>query len=285
MNIGIYSNLNRDRACSGAINLIEILRKKSINYAVADNAAEYIADNIFPLEEVVKRCDIMFVFGGDGTVISVAKYCAAKRVPILGINRGNLGFLTESNISDIEIALDSILKGNYEIEERSMIEAEYENRNFLALNEIILARGNSQHTIDIDIYVDGKMADIVTGDGVLVSTPTGSTAYSLSCGGAILSPDVQAVIITAMCPHSLHSRPMVVSNESVIEMKAYGNKDDTVILIIDGEIKITEMDKISVKVKKSECKALFVRINEENFYSKLITKLSGWNKLKKMESK
>ena len=277
MVVGIYANLDRDIECEKSREIVRLFESRDVNCVIADNAVDYFEGKCFPLLEVAEKADIVIVFGGDGTMLQVASSIIDTGTPILGINMGNLGFLTESDHSDMSKVVDIIIRGAFDIEERMVLTANVEGVRYIAINEVSIARNRTEHTIDIEIYVDGGLADVVTGDGVIVCTPTGSTAYAMSCGGAILSPDLKAMQITAICAHSLHSRPIVVSDSSSVLLKVHRAKTDTVSVIVDGKKCLGTADRVTV----SRADKLFrlVRLNEDNFYNKLIKKMSGWNNL------
>ncbi len=277
MVVGIYANLDRDIECEKSSEIVRLFESRDVNCVIADNAVDYFEGKCFPLLEVAEKADIVIVFGGDGTMLQVASSIIDTGTPILGINMGNLGFLTESDHSDMSKVVDIIIRGAFDIEERMVLTANVEGVRYIAINEVSIARNRTEHTIDIEIYVDGGLADVVTGDGVIVCTPTGSTAYAMSCGGAILSPDLKAMQITAICAHSLHSRPIVVSDSSSVLLKVHRAKTDTVSVIVDGKKCLGTADRVTV----SRADKLFrlVRLNEDNFYNKLIKKMSGWNNL------
>ena len=277
MVVGIYANLDRDIECEKSREIVRLFENRDVNCVIADNAVDYFEGKCFPLLEVAEKADIVIVFGGDGTMLQVASSIIDTGTPILGINMGNLGFLTESDHSDMSKVVDIIIRGAFDIEERMVLTANVEGVRYIAINEVSIARNRTEHTIDIEIYVDGGLADVVTGDGVIVCTPTGSTAYAMSCGGAILSPDLKAMQITAICAHSLHSRPIVVSDSSSVLLKVHRAKTDTVSVIVDGKKCLGTADRVTV----SRADKLFrlVRLNEDNFYNKLIKKMSGWNNL------
>lgn len=279
MIIGIYANLNRDFECLKSREFARLLTLHDIKYCVVDNAREYFNEYCLPIEEVAKKCDIMAVFGGDGTMLSAANSTMKYETPLLGINMGNLGFLTESDGEDLDDVVDKLASGQYIIEERGTLNSIVGDKSYTSINEVTLARARTQHAIDIEIYVDGKLCDIVTGDGVVVCTPTGSTAYAMSCGGAILSPSLKAIEITAICAHSLHSRPIVVSDDSIVTLQVSRAKKQSVSLAVDGtdSAVIDINDKVTVIKGDKICR--LVRLNKDNFYSKLISKMTNWNNI------
>lgn len=280
MKIGVYVNKNRDIGAESALKFINIAKQKGAEILLSKGVEEFVNLTCYSLDEVAQNCDILVVFGGDGTMLSVARRVVKYNISLLGVNKGKLGFLTECEDTDFENLIDRLLKGDFSIEKRAMLKVRVGDKNYLALNEVTLSRLMSKRTIDISITVDGGLCDIVTGDGVIVSTPTGSTAYAMSCGGAILSPSVKAIGVTAICPHSLNSRPMVVGDESKLCVQAKNCNVNDIVVCVDGEsIALDGLNCVQINVEKSECCAKLIRLNNNNFYSKLIQKMSGWNKL------
>lgn len=280
MKVGIYVNKNRDLKCETAIKMIDILNKNNISVFVARGVEDYIHLKSYSLEEIACLCDILIVFGGDGTMLSLARRVVKSDIALLGVNKGKLGFLTECEDTDLQVVVNRLLNKDYSLEHRTMLKVKFDGKEYLALNEVTISRLMSKRTIDISITIDGGLCDIVTGDGVIVSTPTGSTAYAMSCGGAILSPDVHAFGVTAICPHSLNSRPMVVDDKSKLCLQAHNCNAKEIVVCVDGEEITTSSDSIVVEVEKSEYCTKLIRMNDNNFYNKLIQKMSGWNKLR-----
>lgn len=270
---GIYTNIKRDKDCEATQRFIKILKKSSIDYLICDICL-IEGENTYPIDYILERCDFMVCFGGDGTMLECVSHCAGRDISVLGINLGNLGFLTEIGESDAEIekAIDLIKKNQYFTEQRSMLEVEHDSHKYFGLNEIILGSGISSKICDFSLYIDDILADNLRADGIIVSTPTGSTAYNLSCGGAILSPDVQAFIVNAICPHSLHSSPMVISDNSVVRVEGRGDLK----LLLDGKIICDNLNNSCITVKKSVVKAKFIRFEKANFFNLLLNKMSRW---------
>ena len=279
MKVGIYVNTNRDLGCETAKRFIDIFQRKGVEVFVAKGAEDFINLPCYNLEDIAKLSDILIVFGGDGTMLSIARRVVKNDIALLGVNKGKLGFLTECEDNDSEKVIDRLLAGDFFVEERTMLKVNIGQDSYLALNEVSVSRLMSKRTIDVSIEIDGGLCDIVSGDGVIISTPTGSTAYAMSCGGAILSPDVKAIGITAICPHSLNSRPMVVSDQSKVRLTPHNCNVNDLVVCIDGECVAPHGENLVVNVGKSECTTKLIRLNNKNFYSKLIQKMSVWNKL------
>ena len=273
MKIGIYSNIFKDKELASAKALINILDKKGITYAFSTNKEDCDIKNAIPLQDLSKYSDIVIAFGGDGTMLNVISYIDDKAIPILGVNMGKIGFLTEIDKAELEKAVDALIEGKYTIDSRSLIRAQVPNgEKFYALNEAILTSKNSQVS-SIKINIDDSYTATVRGDGVIVATPTGSTAYSLACNGPILAPSVKGFIVNTICPHSLHSVPIVVDDGAEIMLSS---KSRDMKLVIDGKDRYTFEGDSEIKIRKANFVASFVRLNNQNFYQKLLQKLSFW---------
>lgn len=229
----------------------------------------------------IRGINILMVLGGDGTILSVAADCALNGVKIIGINYGHMGFLADFESEQFEYALRLICDGNYNTEKRAMIQAEFGDKTFYALNDLVIQRctsGNGfTNTVNLRAEIDGAVVDNYSSDGLIVSTPTGSTAYSLSAGGSVLAPDLNALIMTPICPHSLHSRPIVFSDSSTLNIFNIGGKSPLNI-VVDGKVvgSLTNSDKVTVR--KSDCHAEFITSANNNFFEKLLIKLNIWSR-------
>ena len=258
MKIGIKTNLNRDVGAAASRMFCQKLRAVGIEYLVCDNASEYFDASVTaPSKKVYEWCNIIVAFGN-----------LSEERPILGINMGKIGFLTEIDENQMGFAISALQSGDYSVETRSMLKATVANEEYYALNEIIVNRQDPCHISVFDVAIDGNLADTLRCDGVLVST-----AYSLSCNGPVLSPTVKALIINAICPHSLHSCPIVVDDNMRIDIST--NKD-AMRVIADGAIVAKSNDGIDVVIEKSQRQALFIRLKNQNFYAKLREKLNYW---------
>lgn len=229
----------------------------------------------------IQTLDILLVLGGDGTILSVASECARYGVKILGINFGHMGFLTGFEANQLDEALSLVKQGNFKTVKRSMLSVQFGGKTFLALNEVTLQRcttGNSfSNTVNLHAEIDGSTVDNFSSDGLIISTPTGSTAYSLSAGGSILTPDLAAFIMTPICPHSLHSRPIVFSDNSTVKVNQY-EKDCKLNLIVDGKVVDTLSGFDAIIIKKAACYTEFISFDDNNFFDKLLIKLNIWSK-------
>jgi len=252
MKIGIYTNEYKDSGLKITSSVISIL--KDFECIVFSDANK------------IKNADLIITIGGDGTILQVASVAALNSIPILGVNLGTVGFLTEIEKDDITSIANLIGGKKYTIEKRTMLEA----GGNLALNEVAVMRRDK--LLGLDVAIGDSEVDSYNSDGFLVSTPTGSTAYSLSCGGPIISPNAPALALTPINAYSLHGRPIVVSDSEQITIKlTRGAPSD---LTLDGRV-IAEISEKPVIIKKSKYETRFIRQKESNFYKRLLNKFGA----------
>jgi NAD+ kinase len=206
---------------------------------------------VLPGEQLAAGVDIVAVFGGDGTFLYAARLVASSGVPILGVNLGALGFLTEVKLEEVKPSLESLIRGNYEIEERMPLRVEVRRggdalAEYRALNDAVINKGAISRIIELEVRVNDQLVTVTRADGLIVSTPTGSTAYSLSAGGPILYPTLGAFIITPICPHTLTNRPVVVPDGALVDICLHRGGD--VMLTVDGQVGITlePLDRLAI---------------------------------------
>ena len=240
---------------------------------VKSGSAE-LRENFTDITNLPKDADCVMVLGGDGTIIQAARELAETGVPILGVNLGTVGFLAEVELVHIYKAIDAVMAGRYKLEKRFMLKGSvikdakivYEAN---ALNDIVVARGNLVRAISTSVYIDGNQVSSLHGDGIIVTTPTGSTGYNLSAGGTIILPDAEVFGIHPICPHSLNSRGVITSSAAKIDIDVEWNKrsePDEAIVSFDGNKGIRLMPGDKVTVMKSELTVPFLRINDFNFF-------------------
>jgi len=232
--------------------------------------------------------DCAIVLGGDGTLLHAARDLAERGIPILGVNLGTLGFLTETEPSELREAIHRLCRDEYMIEEHSMLRAEAGGKITHVLNDVVISRSGFSRLIRLQLYINGLPLQLYTGDGLLVSTPTGSTAYNLSAGGPVVAPDVDMFVITPICPHSLSERSLVISASDCLEIEVVRSRktqEEEAIATTDGEYfqHLQVGDRITLT--KSELSAKLIRFEKNRFYKALQTKLrwgsessgKGWN--------
>lgn len=224
--------------------------------------------------------DVLFVLGGDGTILSIASECAVRGVKIIGINYGHMGFLAEFEPEKLDEAVKLVLSGKYSTQKRTMLKIQCVEKSFYALNDLVIQRStngeNFLNTVNIHAQIDGATVDNFSSDGIIISTPTGSTAYALAAGGSVLAPELEAFILTPICAHSLHSRPVVFSDKSVLKICPVSTRAPLV-LAADGKIAGEINENEVVIITKAERAAEFIT-SDKNFFNKLLIKLNIWSR-------
>lgn len=274
--VAIAINLAKDKSNENAIKvkekLIEYFGNIEITMLNSYNVINY---------EFNTPLDLIIVLGGDGTILSVARGINGKlEVPILGINIGNLGFLSSIELSDIDIAFKKLKALEYSVQERilltSNIPEEVNRGKLLALNDIVISRGNLSRMIKFQIFIDGKRYYTFKGDGLIVATPTGSTAYSFSAGGPFIYPTVDAIILTPICAHTYGVEPIVLNSNSKIEIKVENNKEEFNV-IFDGQNSVKYREEATIFVQKAEEHANIILFDDYDYFKVLRAKIiNNW---------
>lgn len=248
---------------------------------VAEARAAQMADLSVPrckgVKELALQSDVIIVLGGDGTMLGVARTLAGSNVPIVGINTGGLGFLTTASSSQMEEVLSALWRNDFEIDQRALICAEgtASGNHFeqLALNDFVISRGSASRLIDLEVLVNGEPLTHYRCDGLIICTPTGSTAYSLAAGGAVVTPDAQALAITPVCPHTLSNRSVIVSMESVIDVKTVSERLE-VFLNADGQVQLPLATNDSIRIRRARETITLVRLTGSSFFKTLRNKFN-----------
>jgi NAD+ kinase len=227
-------------------------------------------------EELPACVDAVSVFGGDGTFLYAARMVASRGVPILGINLGSLGFLTEVKLERMREAFKSLLAGDYELEDRMLLDVEViksgdHSARYLALNDAVINKGALARIIELEVSADAQLVTMTRADGIIISTPTGSTGYSLSAGGPILHPTLEALIITPICPHTLTNRPVVVPDSAVVGVCLRHGKD--VMLTVDGQVGMPLEQGDCLRIGKARLPMRLIQIEASPFFKLLREKL------------
>lgn len=271
-NIGINVNMTKDAEGNILKSIIDIINKNITDASIK------IFDNTQGVDEKsVSNLDFIISLGGDGTLLGTARETAQFDIPILGVNIGNLGFLTGVESSEFEYAIKAIKNREYSIEERMMINCsvkrEEAEKNFLCLNDIVLSKGTLARMAKYEIYIDNMFYSSFTADGVIISTPTGSTAYSLSAGGPIIFPTLKLISITPICPHSLGIRTIVIDSSSKININIK-KKYESVFLTVDGQesLEVTENDIIEIGMSLFKCK--LIKLQRYDYFDILRKKIT-----------
>lgn len=250
--------------------LTVVLEKKTAGLAPAVSVASATKS------ELPGQVDAVIVLGGDGTLLSMARAVGDLGVPILGINLGGLGFLTATTLDELLPAMEALLAGDMAVEERMMLSARLLRTgqpvgDYVALNDVVITKSAMSRIIDLSVSVDGRHATAYRADGLIISTPTGSTAYNLSTGGPILFPTMDAVVLTPIAPHTLSNRPIVLPGGQRIDVTLRGDQD--VMLTMDGQVGVPLRERDTVEVGKAPARIRLLRFDQKDFFSVLRTKL------------
>ena len=248
------------------------LRLREVGCRVFSDRKELTGGDAFSREEVIEKSDALVVCGGDGSILSVARCAAGYGVPVLGVNFGQLGFLSEVEAGELSEALERLLSGDYAIERRLMIRAQWNDQEVTALNDIVVRRESSLAVVRGDVHVDGLMLDHYVADGILVSTPTGASAYALACGGPIVHPQLKCLSVMAICPHSLRARPVMLGPDQVITVDI-AQRSLPAMICADGQDLISMATNEPVVISRAPFDAQLIRFSNRDFFSMVHAKL------------
>ena len=273
--IGIVLKDRSTRAVEASNLLITYLKKKSIGYFITPSKKGVIESD---MQEKVPLCDLCITFGGDGTLLFATRVFSRFGVPIVGINLGGLGFITEFRESEVTECVECYLNGNFSIEERIMVDVHiYRDGNHMyqstGLNDLVINTGGISRLMQLEVSSGTKYIGSYRADGIIVATPTGSTAYSLAAGGPILEPTMAAFVISPICPHSLGARPLVVPSEERVKIKVLSDHRQ-IIGTIDGQMAIDLEYMDEIHVEKSAVVTKLVSLGKRSFYDIVSEKLS-----------
>ncbi len=284
MTIAIFGSPYPNQFTKYIQHLIKKLENEHIKIIVEEEFNLFLQDNIrftnktetFNSYETLKEnTDLLFSIGGDGTLLKTVTYVRGSNIPIMGINTGRLGFISSISAGQIDDAINDILKKNYKISERALLELNttnrlFKNKNF-ALNEVAISKKDTSSMVRIDAYVDDEFLNTYWADGLVVSTPTGSTGYSLSCGGPIIMPGTNNIIITPNAPHNLNVRPIVINDQSTIKLKVE-DRDQLALVSLDSRSRTFDSD-TELIIKKADFKIRLIQPQNNSFASTIRNKL------------
>jgi NAD+ kinase len=281
---GISGNLEKDELPQVVERLLARFREGNIQYVIHDALARTVKPYLHSQkidrsclvseQKLGLSCDMLISLGGDGTILRFARLLGASKTPILGINLGKLGFLAEVSLDEMDQCLDEILRNEYAIETRMMLES-YGNgmkSRFTALNDIVVSKYGASRVMDIETYVNNEFLATFTGDGIIISTPTGSTAYALANGGPIVTPRNRSITISPICPHTLTARPVIVPDDSIIVLKVLSTVSG-IQLTADGQQEKQLSSPAKITVQKADCEARLVKRKGTSYYEVLRKKL------------
>lgn len=267
--------------------IIKVFELKNIDFVFEKQYLDLIIKNhdlaqsstYKTFEEIDESYDLFFSLGGDGTILSSVKYVKDVNIPIVGINTGRLGFLATIHKDEVSSNINDILNGDYNLSERSLLEVKSTSKDFneqkfnYALNEVTISRKDTTSMISIDAWIDDESIGSYWSDGLIVSTPTGSTGYSLSCGGPIITPQTQAIVLSPIAPHNLNARPLVVPDQTKIKLKVSGREDN---FLISTDSRIYTLSQIhEIHVKKADFK-IKLALHKDNSFLKTLRKKLLW---------
>ncbi len=274
--IGIFTKSDDEKASNCLAELDAYLQSKKLNVIhflepESDSAKLSISDPI----------DLAIVIGGDGTMLRVSRLLAPYGTPVVGINRGRLGFLTEISANNMLVDIQRVLDGNYFIQHRTMLSCLIEDNDKVvdqanALNDVVIGRGRIGRLIEFEIIVDGQHVNQTRGDGLIISTPTGSTAYALASDGPIIHPGLDVIALVPISPHTLSHRPIVINGSSNIEIRLINPEDAEVIVSVDGYMEYTIKSEEKIKISRSDTNVKLVHLTDYSYYDALRSKL-GWS--------
>ncbi len=281
--VGILPNSDRDTGLEFTKKLLDWLIGNGIKPLLTQDVANELGCKEYATEkdDIFKYSDFLAVLGGDGTILRAAKTAAVYDTPLIGINLGRLGYLTDVEKSGAFDSLTRVFQGNYKIEKRLMVQVSHTTENStdvpmnprIALNDVCISKGISSKMITINLKFNGEYVDTYRSDGIIISTPTGSTAYNLSAGGPVLKPDMEIMAITLICPHMLYTRPSVVSAEDVISIEVLENPYNDSRLALDGENTNHLKNGDIITIRRSEYYTRIIKTQDQGFYNILRQKL------------
>ena len=278
MIIGIIAKNNIEEPFEITKKLSNWLKERGVEVYVEKELGKKIRHpNSIDRRDIPKLVDVILVFGGDGTFLGVAREACKYGTPILGINLGGLGFLTEVTVEELYPMMERIIDGDYEVEDRQMLITSIRRGKknigtYEVLNDVVINKGALARIIDLAIYIENSHVTTYKADGIILATPTGSTAYSLSAGGPIVHPGIPVTIITPICPHTLTNRPLVVSSKMKVEIKVTTQEPDTY-LTLDGQIGVRLKTGDLIEVKRTDTSVKLIKSPFRDFFSILKTKL------------
>lgn len=278
MKIGIIAKTTNAENAPHIIEIVNWLRSKGVDLFLDHDTARFInTEGGVSKTKLPEDVDIMLVLGGDGTFLSASRLVIKKQVPLLGVNLGGLGFLTEVGINEVKSVLERVLSGDYTIENRMILVAHVHRHDeriadYSIVNDVVINKGALARIIRLEMYINGSYVCAYKADGLIISTPMGSTAYSLSAGGPIVHPSLNSIIVTPICAHSLTNRPLVVPDDSKIKIVVKETNGE-VFLTLDGQVGFSIDKGDVIEVKRSDTHLKVIKSPLRNYYEILRTKL------------
>ena len=282
--IGLIGRQRKEDITDTLHALRDLLKKRNLNIVIETETATFFPKEripTYPRDQLGKHCDLIIVVGGDGSLLNAARAGVDAQTPVLGINRGRLGFLTDINPNEIQTKVATVLDGYFTEEKRFMLDAHIADKNKniyvdIALNDVVLMPGEAAHMIEFSITIDEQFVCSHRADGMIIATPTGSTAYALSGGGPILHPSLNAVVLVPMFPHTLSARPIVISADSVIKITIPETNETSPYLSCDGQSRVEVPLGATIVINKKPQYLRLIHPQDYNYFETLRSKLH-WN--------
>ncbi len=278
MHFGIIANPGKQNVSEVLPPLFNWLVEQDVEFTVADDLKDLICldgYNTLPPDRINEIADVVLSFGGDGTFLQTARWVAPKGIPIVGVNMGGFGYLAEVPVEQLRERIIDLINGRYSVQSRMMLETFTEdnpNDKYIGLNDVVVDKGAFPRAIRLETTLDETFINTFTADGLIVSTPTGSTGYSLSAGGPILEPSVDGMIINPICPHTLAHRPLVVCGHRTVKVKAISEVGEFMVAV-DGQEELILKSGKEITIQPADCVTRVVIFQEHSFYSLLRNKL------------
>lgn len=282
--VGLVARSGNDQVLESLRSVRDFLRARQVEVLVGENAAEMLGDaSACTEDEMGRTCDLVIAVGGDGNMLGTARAFAPYGVPIVGVNRGRLGFLADISPEDIEVSLGAVLAGDYTVEEHFLLEGEVLVKGVTevpcALNEVVLHTAEMAHMLEFNLYINDQFVYNQKSDGLIIASPTGSTAYSLSAGGPIMHPSLDAIVLVPMFPHSLNSRPLVVPGDSEIKIVVGHEIDMNGKVSFDSQVEFEIEAGQALLVRKMKHRLKLVHPPGHSFYGVCRSKLDWASRL------
>ncbi|MFZ4621487.1 MAG: NAD(+)/NADH kinase [Bacteroidota bacterium] len=295
MRIGVFGNNSKDSVAQAVNTLLSIGKNYPLQFFLHNDLKESLKDN-YPetsaqqqycsSDALVETSDIIITFGGDGTILSAARLVGSSHVPILGVNLGKLGFMAEVSLDELELFVNDIVQGKFVTEERMLLKTTVEKNEteFYALNDIVIDNGSSSRLINVSVYVDNDYLVSFSGDGIILATPTGSTAYSLAAGGPIVGPATGVIVIQPISPHSLSARTVIVPDSSNIRIVVEHHSNEARVTA-DGQLVKTFAPPMNINISKADHTIRLIKRKDRSYYDVLRAKLFWGSDIRSVKGK
>jgi len=285
MIFGITGNIEKENIGSVIENIGSFLIKSKVEFFIDKKLASVtkksFSKHLTSIKEIFSKENLILLsLGGDGTFLQTARLVGNKNIPIVGVNLGNLGFLAEVRTNEINSFIKDILKNKFRVTERVILEAQVKNKKFFALNDVVVDKADSIRMVNLEAYYDKEKVFKLVSDGIIISTPTGSTGYSMSSGGPVISPLSSVFSLTPICPHSLNIRPIILPDSGTVTIKTLGSSKTKIRVTADGQTYFTAKSPLEIKIKKADYTVKLVKRKDMTYFDTLKRKLL-WNEDKR----